>query len=531
MFTIDNRPFRFDDICGQKIIVNEMKRRSKTMDFPPVMIFEGESGTGKSTLAFLLASLISDPNPIVHEDGTKDPNPESPACKAVLSTRFNRDISYKDASSMTKDDVIRLQSELSNAPMFDKAKVVIIDECFRGDTLVWTERGDKRIDEIKAGDLVYTRQGLKPVKKVFRNTVPIDHLMRVHTKYCTIRTTIGHRFMTDSDQNFTWKEARCLNVGDSLLNRYVGEYDAVMATSLVRPYDPDFQDYGKILLTADCTQCVHMYDLEVEDAHEYYAGGVLVHNCQELSKAGKGATLAMLEKRRKDTYIILCTMDANALDKAVKSRGALYDFKSPKVDEIAELLFRYTDEDHLNLPIDEEHQEFYEKGIMMIAENCGGSVRQAVQNFERCIAGELWKASDIEHEFGILSQDRLMTLLAKLVKKDKDAIKDIREFGTKDFYYKLMKTLGDSYVYQKTGYIDQQWKRQLAENLSRMDIYSAMNTLLGCEKDKYFREDLFLVYLTKVFYDEVNGRVSENVPPSGLTSATVRKPVRRSVVE
>ena len=81
-----------------------------------------------------------------------------------------------------------------------------------------------------------------------------------------------------------------------------------------------------------------MYDLEVEDVHNYVVSDVLVHNCQELSKAGRGATLALLEKKRKNTYLILCTMDVEKLDKAVKSRAATYTFKSPSSNDIAELL-------------------------------------------------------------------------------------------------------------------------------------------------------------------------------------------------
>lgn len=526
MITTDNRPFRFDDICGQKNIVREMKKRSIDMDFPPVMIFEGASGTGKSTLAFMIASLLSDPNPIVHEDGTKDPNPDSLSSKAVISTRFNRDISYKDASSMTKDDVLRLQSELANAPMFDKCKVVIIDECFRGDTPVWTEKGDVRIDQIKEGDRVYTRQGLKKVRKVFRNIIPSSHLLRVHTKTSVIRTTKNHKFLVKTNEmnGFDWIEAQDLKTGDVLLNRYDEESEQVVAISEVNCMDQDWEDYKFVRKSLNK---MYMYDLEVEDAHEYYVHGVLVHNCQELSKAGKGATLAMLEKRRKDTYIILCTMDANALDKAVKSRGALYDFKSPTVEEIAELLFKYTDEDHLNLPLDEEHQGFYEQGIMMLAEGAEGSVRQAVQNFERCVKGELWKVSEIEREFGILSQDKLTSLINRLLKRDREVIKDIKAFGSKDFYYKLLKVMQDAFIYHLSGWIDSSWKKTLAESLaSGINLFDSIMTLTGCEKDKYFREDLFLVFLTKVFYDKDVNRITESQTPEG-----VRRTVRRVSVD
>ena len=149
MLTQSLRPFKWDDIVGQKGIVKEMKKRSKTMEFPEVMLFEGASGTGKSTMAFLIAALLSDKNPIVNKDGTKDPNPESPSSKAILEMRFNRDVIYKDASNMSKDDVLALQREVANAPMFDSVKVVIIDEsqelskAGRGATLALLEKKRK----------------------------------------------------------------------------------------------------------------------------------------------------------------------------------------------------------------------------------------------------------------------------------------------------------------------------------------------------------------------------------------------------
>lgn len=377
MLTQTLRPFSWNDIVGQKGIVKEMKKRSKTMDFPEVMLFEGASGTGKSTMAFIISALLSDKNPIVHKDGTKDPNPESPSSKAILDMKFNRDVIYKDASTMSKEDVVNLQKEIANAPMFDGVKVVILDEA------------------------------------------------------------------------------------------------------------------------------------------------------QELTKAGRGVTLTLLEKKRKNTYLILCTMDVEKLDKAVKSRAATYTFKSPSSEDIAELLMTYTDEEHLNLPLDDSMQEFYEKGIFLLAENCEGSVRMAVQNFERCVQGEFFTVADIEKEFSIISVDKLNQLILKLANRDSEAVKEIKNFGTKDFYYKMMKVLGDSYLFSKTGYIDQAWKKSLASTLaSKIDLYKVIEEMQKSELNGYFREDLFFTSLTRSFFDNTG---LSNVMPSGVTVNKTEYPVRGAV--
>lgn len=352
MLTLTDRPFRFDDMIGQKGIIKEMKKRSITNDFPPVMIFEGPSGTGKTTLACIIAALLSDPRPIVNSDGTKDPNPESPACKSIRETKFNRDVVFKDGSKMGKDDIAELENTLMLAPRFDGKKVIIIDEA------------------------------------------------------------------------------------------------------------------------------------------------------QALSKVAKGATLTLLEKQRKDTYIILCTMDIDSFDKAVRSRGPNYRFKSPSSGEIAEYLLNYTEK--LDLSTDDSMEEFYTKGLFTIAENCDGSIRTAVQNFERCVTGEFFTVAEIEREFNIISNDKLADLIQKLCNKDNEVFKAIKEFGAKDFYYKLFKTLTDAYVYKESGYLDQAWKQRLSDNIVKhcpCKLKDAIDNLKNVDANGYFREDLFLFELTRSFFD------------------------------
>lgn len=351
MLTLTDRPFKFDDMIGQKGIIKEMRKRSIDCDFPPVMIFEGPSGTGKTTLACIIAALLSDKNPIVHKDGTKDPNPESPACKAIRETKFNRDVVFKDGSKMGKEDIAELENTLMLAPRFDGKKVIIIDEA------------------------------------------------------------------------------------------------------------------------------------------------------QALSKVAKGATLTLLEKQRKDTYIILCTMDIDSFDKAVRSRGPNYKFKSPTSFEIAEYLLNYTEK--LNLSTDDNMEEFYTKGLFTIAENCDGSIRTALQNFERCVTGEFFTVSDIEREFNILSNDKLSDIVQKLCQRNKDVVKVIKDFGAKDFYYKFFKTLVDAYVYQTTQYLDQPWKQRLSDNLIKycpIPLKDAIDNLKNVDSNGYFKEDIFFFELARSFF-------------------------------
>lgn len=127
MLALDDRPFSFEAICGQKAIVAEMKRRSLTKDFPTVMFFAGDSGVGKTTLALIVAALINDPNPL-KGDGCLDPNPDSPESRAILDETFNMSCSMYDASKMAKEDVIALEDVVGSESFFGGKRVVIIDE-------------------------------------------------------------------------------------------------------------------------------------------------------------------------------------------------------------------------------------------------------------------------------------------------------------------------------------------------------------------------------------------------------------------
>jgi len=343
MYTLEHRPFSFDEMIGNKGTLSEMKKRSETMDFPEVMIFEGASGTGKTTLAFIISALINDTNPLkIRGQKYLNPNPNSPSSKNVLEEKFSRDIHFYDASTMGKDDVSKLESVVSTAPMFDKKKVIIIDEA------------------------------------------------------------------------------------------------------------------------------------------------------QELTKSGKGVTLKLLEKKRKNAHIILCTMNINAFDKAVKTRGQLYTFRSPSSTDIAEYLYNISEKVGATPP-----DEFYESGIFVIAENCEGSIRSAVQNLERCLVGEFYSEEQIQNELGFLSTNALAKIISKIFENDMSVMKDIIDFSVKEFFYKTKKTITEAAIYKNIGFIKADWKKGFAKKISKYDLDGFVDMLMRVDSETYFKEDFFLYELSK----------------------------------
>lgn len=135
--------------------------------------------------------------------------------------------------------------------------------CFTGETLVATEDGQKRIDEIEVGDKVwaydiYTGETeLKEVLTVFIHDQ--TEILHLHTTVGDIDTTTNHPFYV-IDKG--WVAAGDLNEGDEV---YLidGSMAVVTGSELERLEKP-----------------IKVYNLEVEDYHTYFVGDVpvLVHN-------------------------------------------------------------------------------------------------------------------------------------------------------------------------------------------------------------------------------------------------------------
>lgn len=135
--------------------------------------------------------------------------------------------------------------------------------CFKGDTLVATSQGDKRIDEIKAGDLVLTRKGFKKVTHAWCNGEK-DCIELTMNNGNHIVCTPEHRFITAQNEEI---EAKDITPATDLLH-YVTTKDASI-----------FFELGHVKHTKPVIGKQKVYDLEVEDAHEFFANGYLVHNC------------------------------------------------------------------------------------------------------------------------------------------------------------------------------------------------------------------------------------------------------------
>ncbi len=109
---------------GQDHVVTTLKNSIAADRVAHAYLFAGSRGTGKTTLARLLAKAVNCTNP----DSAKRPCNECENCKAVNENRFLDLIEIDAASNTSVDDVRDLRDKINFSPSQGKYKVYVIDE-------------------------------------------------------------------------------------------------------------------------------------------------------------------------------------------------------------------------------------------------------------------------------------------------------------------------------------------------------------------------------------------------------------------
>lgn len=308
MLSIERRPRKFEEFLGQKRTVTELQTLAREEAFPQVMFFTGPSGTGKTSMAYVVAALLNG-------NSVENPDLDDPAVRDIFSERFARDVKFYDASTMGKADILALQEEVSYSPVHDANKIFIIDEA------------------------------------------------------------------------------------------------------------------------------------------------------QELSRAGKGATLTLLEKKIPGVYLVLCTMNPEVFDRSVLSRGQVYKFRSPAEADLSEYLFSVLEQELSDEVFDSIPEEFFEEGIFTLASAAEGNIRSALQNLERCINGKLWTRDIIIEELGIIDNASVVRTLELLLQGEPTALEYLDKVDLKEFFYKSKTILENA---QRVGLglkLSAEWQQRSAESL------------------------------------------------------------------
>src|SRR5215210_22030 len=127
-----HRPRSFDQVVGQAHIVRTLRNAIELGKVHHAYLFVGSRGTGKTSMAKLLACALNAPG-----GASAAFDPDDPACKAILAGSSLDVVEMDAASNNSVDDIRELRENVALQPMEGGSRVYILDEAHMLSTAAW----------------------------------------------------------------------------------------------------------------------------------------------------------------------------------------------------------------------------------------------------------------------------------------------------------------------------------------------------------------------------------------------------------
>ena len=195
MLHTDLRPKTLDEVLGNRETIKSIKSIIEKEDRPHCYMFHGKSGTGKTSLIRILASMLGASELDIHE--------------------------YNIADTRGIDDAREIIQQMNYQP-FGESSVIILDECFPARTLVHTSDGRKSISSICEEKYNGTVLSYNVKTQQYEYNKVVNWIKKIVNRKLLVfegsnyilRMTDNHKIY---DEYFNLKQAKEFSIGDKMI--------------------------------------------------------------------------------------------------------------------------------------------------------------------------------------------------------------------------------------------------------------------------------------------------------------------------